>query len=63
MTPRPIPDADLQNALAYAARLAATRGRDVPAFVAVFERLESLAAERQKQESALERARRMAGMM
>jgi hypothetical protein len=58
-----IPDADLQTALAYAARLAAARGRDVPAFVQAFERLEALAAERQRQESAIERARRLAGMV
>lgn len=62
-TPSHIPDADLNAALAYAARLAALRGSEAPVFVEVFERLEKLAEARKRQESAVERARRLAGIV
>lgn len=63
MNARHIPDCELNNALAYAARLVSLRGRDEQVFVDIFTKLEAMAEERKTKESAIERARRMAGLM
>ncbi|MCZ8080296.1 MAG: hypothetical protein O9289_17505 [Rhodobacteraceae bacterium] len=63
MNTRHIPDCELNSALQYAAKLVLLRGRDVPMFVDIFTKLEALSEERKQKESAIERARRMAGLM
>lgn len=63
MNTRHIPDCELNSALQYAAKLVSLRGRDVQAFVDIFTKLEAMAEERKTKESAIERARRMSGLM
>jgi hypothetical protein len=63
MNARHIPDCELNSALQYAAKLVSLRGRDEQVFVDVFTKLEALQEERKQKESAIERARRLAGLM